>query len=72
MFVDLLPGQGQSQCAQAPSLSRASGEDLRHELDSDFQTVGFESKSGNESSLALWLAYVAETRLVGLLDHDRI
>ena len=59
MLVDLLPGQGQSQCAQAPYLFRPSREGLRHELDSDSQTVDSRSGSGNESSSALWLAYVA-------------
>ena len=50
-----------------PSLFRVSGEDQRHELDSDFQTVGSESGSMNESFLSLWLAYVAVKvgRIVG-------
>ena len=59
MLVDLLPGQGRSQCAQAPSLFRASREGLRHELDFDSQMVDYGSGSGNESSSTLWLAYVA-------------
>ena len=59
MLVDLLPGQGQSQCAQASSLFWAFGEGLRRELDSDSQTIDYESGFGNESSSALWLAYVA-------------
>ena len=59
MLVGSLPGQGQSQCAQAPSPFRTSREGLRHEPDSNSQTVDSESGSGNESSSALWLAYVA-------------
>ena len=68
MLVDSLLGQGQSQCAQVPSPFRASGEGLRHELNSDSQTVDSELGSGNEFSLALWLAYVAVKvcRIVGL------
>ena len=42
-----------------PSLFWVFGEDLRHELDSKFQTVGSKSGSGNESFLALCQAYVA-------------
>ena len=58
MLVDLLPGQGQSQCAQVPSPFRASREGLRHELDSNSQTVDSELGSRNESSSTLWLAYM--------------
>ena len=59
MLVDLLPGQGQSQCVQVPSLFWVFGKDLKHELDSNSQTVDSELGSGNESSSTLWLAYVA-------------
>ena len=41
-----------------PSLFLVSGEDLRHELDSNSQTIGYESGFGNESSFKLWLVYV--------------
>ena len=41
------------------SLFRASGEGLRHELDSDSQTVDSGSGSGNESFSVLWLVYMA-------------
>ena len=49
----MLPGQGQPQCAWAPSPFRASREDQRHELDYDFQMIGSELDFGNESSSVL-------------------
>ena len=69
MFVDLPSGQGRSQCARAPSLFRAFGEDLKPEFSSDFQRVDFRSSSGNKS-LALWLTFVVDAKLVGLLSCD--
>ena len=53
-----------------PSLFLAFGEDLRPDLDSGFPRVDFELSFGNESFLTLWLALVANTRLVELLDRD--
>ena len=71
MLVDLPPGQGRSQSARAPFLFWASGEDLKLEFGYGFQRVDLGLGSGNESSLALWLAFVAvDTKLVGLLDCD--
>ena len=70
MLVDLPPRQGLSQCAQAPFLFLASGEDPKFEFGSNFLKAGFRQNSRNELSSALWLTFVANTRLVGLLDCD--
>ena len=69
-LVDLPYRQGQSQCVWAPSIFWASGEDLRPKFDLDFQMVDFGSSFGNESSSALWLTFMTNTRLVRLLDCD--
>ena len=72
MLVDLPPGQCRSRCGRVPFLFWASGEDSKSEFGSDSQKVGFRPSSGNEFSSTLWLTFVANTRLVGLLDCDRM
>ena len=69
MLVDLPPGQGRSRCARMFSLFWASRKDPKSEFGSDSPKAGFGPSSGNEFSSALWLLFVADTRLVGLLDY---